>query len=1061
MKRIRKAGALLLALLLLLSTAVPAMAAETAAIFIQTAGDLTALAKSCSLDVWSQGKTVVLTADIDLTGVDVVPIPTFGGTFDGGGHTISGLSLTGSGSAQGLFRYIQERGVVRDLTVEGTVAPGGTKSAVGGIAGNNRGLITGCTFRGTVKGRNNVGGVVGVNEGTGRLIACAFSGGVSGEHYVGGVAGQNLGSLVQCRNSGGVNTTEVKATVELEDLDWSQLNSTENAPTSTDIGGVAGFSAGILQSCRNEGVVGYEHVGYNVGGVVGRQSGYLDGCVNAGAVYGRKDVGGVAGQLEPDLRLQYNEDALNRLWSELDTLQSLMEGTLNHAGDSSGALTSSIDRLTDRTRTVKDRTGDLTDAVTGWANGNIDVINDMSARVSWTLDQMDPVLDGASDAMEDFSDSFQALEEALAAGELAAAFGQDAVENLERAAKRAAAAFSQAQAALAEVDTHALALLAALRSGDEDAMSAAARDLAGDLEALSDAAGTLKTAADALEAAMGNLERAGSHGQDLLKHLRDAMDPLSAAADTLSDAAEDLRKTIRELADKPAIEFRPLDSDLTARGDDLEDALSSLLDGMDDLNSTVRTASDTLLDDLRAINRQLGVVVDVLRDAAEDSGGGELEDRFEDVSDQDAASDTGLISGSRNTGTVRGDVNVAGIAGSVAVEYDFDPEDDLTIGGERSLDFRYQARAVIRGCVNQGSVTAKKDCAGGITGRMDLGRVSACESYGPVVSTDGDYVGGVTGASYAVIRDCWAKCRLSGGDYVGGVAGYGDTILNCRALVVLDEATEYLGAVAGDVDPAGRLQGNLFVQETVAGVDGVSYAGKAEPVDFADLERLGNMPAAFARFELVFLADGRTVATIPFAYGDSLESLPDIPAKAGCSGKWPAIDLTRLTFSQTLEAVYTPYASALSGGGGDQPELLVDGSFSEDAVISHTAAPAAWTDGRGMTRTGVAYTVLVTDPALETISYTIHYRLPEKSSRYNLWVQAESGWEERPLELDGSYLLLESAGPQTTFCLVERGVGLWGWLLAAAAALAVGGVALWNRKKRRASGRQPGGTVKS
>ena len=57
---------------------------------------------------------------------------------------------------------------------------------------------------------------------------------------------------------------------------------------------------------------------------------------------------------------------------------------------------------------------------------------------------------------------------------------------------------------------------------------------------------------------------------------------------------------------------------------------------------------------------------------------------------------------------------------------------------------------------------------------MDLGRVSACENYGDIASTDGGYVGGIAGASWGTIRDSWVKCHLSGGDYIGGVAGLGE-----------------------------------------------------------------------------------------------------------------------------------------------------------------------------------------------------------------------------------------------------------------------------------------------
>lgn len=134
-----KLAALLTAVCLLFSLAQPAAAAGTGEITITTVADLLELTRNCSLDTWSQGKTVRLAADLDLTGAAFTPIPTFGGTFDGQGHTISGLSLTANGSKQGLFRTIQPGGVVENLNVSGTVAPGGSQTNVGGIAGVNGG----------------------------------------------------------------------------------------------------------------------------------------------------------------------------------------------------------------------------------------------------------------------------------------------------------------------------------------------------------------------------------------------------------------------------------------------------------------------------------------------------------------------------------------------------------------------------------------------------------------------------------------------------------------------------------------------------------------------------------------------------------------------------------------------------------------------------------------------------------------------------------------------------------------------------------------------------------
>lgn len=251
----------------------------------------------------------------------------------------------------------------------------------------------------------------------------------------------------------------------------------------------------------------------------------------------------------------------------------------------------------------------------------------------------------------------------------------------------------------------------------------------------------------------------------------------------------------------------------------------------------------------------MGVVTDVLRRSAQDAQAGAQSDRFEDISEQEllANRDAGRITDARNKGIVEGDVNVGGIVGSMAIEYDFDPEDDLTEDGERSFDFRYQAAAVVMNSVHEGRVTAKKNYAGGIVGRADLGILYLCQGVGPVESTDGDYVGGIAGLSRTTIRSCWAKCLLSGGNYVGGVVGRGEedsVTRDCRTLVCITEHGQYAGAVSGTEE--GTFVGNLFVSEELAGLGRVSYSGKAEPVSFADFSALEDVPEALKTFTLTF-----------------------------------------------------------------------------------------------------------------------------------------------------------------------------------------------------------------
>ena len=167
-------------------------------IHIYSADDLVQLSKSCKLDTYSQGKTVYLDNDVDLSGSDFVPIPTFGGMFEGQGHTVSGLELSGDASHMGLFRYVQAVGTVRDLKITGNIDAAGTLNEIGAVVGTNYGTISGCSFNGTISGENNVGGIAGTNESSGMVYNCKTEGFVEGDHYVGGLVGQSKGSV---RNS--------------------------------------------------------------------------------------------------------------------------------------------------------------------------------------------------------------------------------------------------------------------------------------------------------------------------------------------------------------------------------------------------------------------------------------------------------------------------------------------------------------------------------------------------------------------------------------------------------------------------------------------------------------------------------------------------------------------------------------------------------------------------------------------------------------------------------------------------------------------------------------------
>ena len=1063
MKHLQKTLALVWALILLFSLAAPAALAAESTVTIRTVEDLAALSKHCTLDTWSRGKTVLLAQDLDLSGTDFTPIPTFGGSFQGQGHTISGLKLTGSGNVRGLFRYLQSGATVQDLTVKGTIHPSERQDDLGLLAGSNAGRILNCSAEGSVMGDNRIGGLVGTNASSGELVGCRFSGSVTGKHSAGGVVGENHGTLTLCENSGSINTKDLEDNPKTDYSNLEQLNSTENIPVYTDIGGVAGLSSGTLQSCSNSGAVGYDQIGCNIGGVAGRSSGWLDGCSNTGAVAGRKDVGGIVGQLEPEVVQAFSSDFLDRLLDQLDALQDTMDRTVNHADHISDAVHTQLDDLSGKARTVKTIAGDLTDAMTDWANGNIDQINELSARVSWSLKQLDGILADAEDLVDALDDLLDEVERVRKILVTAAGEGAQAAADLQAAAEALQQANQKLQDALPAITDAMDKVVEALQSGRMDDLIDALGQLSDALKGLDGVMEDLDTALAALKESLKNLGDMGADIKLALERLEYVNKAAQKVLDELSTVTEGLRNLVDELSKKPDIKIDPIGTDITDQSDQLNAAMDALLDSGDALNQLLGDSADTLIGDLKAINTQFRAITNLIRSEKanwDTDQGDNLEDRihshFEDDSQRcdPVRQHDGRVSTSENRGTVSGDSQVGGIIGSIGIETDFDVDSDVNRVGAYSLDFHYQARALASSCINNGSVTGRNDGVGGIVGQVYLGLVSGCESYSPV-TTDGSYVGGIAGRAEGTLVRSWSKCSVSGKDYVGGIAGYAQTLTDCRALASVS-GSAYVGAVAGGVSDDAQISGNQFTHETLGGIDGISYAGKTDPVSFDALCTADDVPLAFTQLELTFRADGAVIAVVPFRYGSGIDTLPDIPAKKGCSAAWPDLDYTHLTASQTLDAIYTPYQSALADGSDELPQLLVDGSFSHSAAVSHTTQSVSWTDAKGTAHTGDAVTVTVDDPDLKEISYTVHYRLPDSSKRYALWVETEEGWTQQDSRVDGSYLLFTSTQPSVTFCLQEQASNsvLRIVLAAAAIILVIVVVVLAVRKRRsRTNGR--------
>ena len=228
------------------------------------------------------GKTdinITLDKNIDLTGKGWTPIGTsfdnsYKGTFDGGGHTITGLTVTTNDQFVGLFGYLNRAGMVKNVVMEGIqITSNHMFGCTGGVVGYSWGTIENCSVSGSVSGTDCVGGVVGSQK-AGSIIGCSSSATVKGKHYVGGVAGEKWGTMTACYATGNV-TLEIASQKNLSGGGVVGLNggsrvlacyatgnvtSTGSSTGNVHIGGLFGDSYTTVTACywKNNQERGYK-----------------------------------------------------------------------------------------------------------------------------------------------------------------------------------------------------------------------------------------------------------------------------------------------------------------------------------------------------------------------------------------------------------------------------------------------------------------------------------------------------------------------------------------------------------------------------------------------------------------------------------------------------------------------------------------------------------------------------------------------------------------------------------------------------------------------------------
>ena len=281
---------------------------------ISTAEQLAGLAELVNNGNDFSGKTILLTADIVLNDTSDwenwensapnntwTPIGNssneFSGSFDGQGHTVSGVYINSENKYQGLFGH--NEGTIKNIGVTESYIKG--EYSVGGVCGLNntlRGTISNCYNSGAISGNQEVGGVCGGNYSGSTISNCYNSGSINGtgEYTIaGGVCGENNGTISNSYNSGtvigncyvgGVCGSDSYGTI-------SNCYNTGTISGNLEVGGVCGWKTGTISNCYNTGTINGDE---NVGGVCGFSGdGSISNCYNSRTVTGSEGVGGVCG----------------------------------------------------------------------------------------------------------------------------------------------------------------------------------------------------------------------------------------------------------------------------------------------------------------------------------------------------------------------------------------------------------------------------------------------------------------------------------------------------------------------------------------------------------------------------------------------------------------------------------------------------------------------------------------------------------------------------------------------------------------------------------------------
>ncbi len=1087
--------------------------AEMTEVKISSYEDWCDLVKKCRLDTWSADKYVVLTDDIDCNMQRITPVPYFAGVFDGKGHTINKAAFTEEQNYVGIFSKTAASAVIRNVNVIGVIKPAGKPFGVGGIVGDNNGMIAGCKFDGYVEGYDYIGGIAGYNEASGIISGCSVTGKITGLHYVGGICGTNTGLVTGCAAAADINTItkDVETSIsdiKVEEVFTSLLNfgreegnkkTIRSSTNPVDVGGIVGHNTGEISSCANDSNVGYEHVGYNIGGIAGRQSGYIHDCSNRGNIRGRKDVGGIVGQAEPYIRLDLTSDVIDQINKSINSLHDSIERTIKDTNNSSGVVSARLNVIKTFADKALSDTGYLANSTTDFVNGVTGATNEIVGRMENVMGEF-AASDGPFESLErsgsNLKDAAKDVEEMAEdldiynyMDETETLQYDNAKKNIRDATDEYSGYYrkkydetkpdlydrkyyqiltgaeklpderpSKEQIAEAEQGKTEEEIAKAKGEATEYAAKEAGGAAADYAESQYDEHHEGHTYTEDMEeysTTIANLvlKYSDNMTSDTEDDVKDAVEDVKKMAGNLKDTGSRLREIIGNTASQSPVRFPQLSDEYKLHANSLVANIQGMSDNLGFLNSEMSGSTDAVCNDLEGVNDQFASMMLLFTDAMDGALDMDYSEVFEDESN-DVCEDSvdATVADCRNIGMIYGDINTGGIAGTMAQEYDFDLESDITGVKDSARKSTYRTKCVLRRDGNEGEIKGRKSYVGGICGLCEIGTILKCENLAKVSSESGDYVGGIAGRSYATIRNSYEKGVLGGGSYIGGITGCGGDIMDCAAMPNVTDGVNFTGAITGSADDDGKIKGNVFVSDELAGIDRISRAGAAEPVSYNEMLAAEEVPDDFSTMKVNFIVDDKVVATLDKKQGEVI-SPSETPVEAQISshkekaddaddGKLHLADDEYISWKcdkeipvdedMEIEGEIVRFSTSLASEqlrSNNQSVLLVDGRFFKGAKLSVAAVPNNDADCE-------EYVVDIPDDGQD--SHKIRYMKPLDAKKVRIYVSSGGKYEEVATEEYGKYLTFTASGNKVNIRAVEEEQhDFMKWLICGATVLAL------------------------